>query len=65
MRSSAITDELSVAEGGRHDDILSLLNSKKGFDDSIDNNEDTAGIMDDFSLKKAVIYAEIIQPKYF
>ena len=65
MRSSALTDELSVAEGGRHDDILSLLNSKKGFDDSIDNNEDTAGIMDDFSLKKAVIYAEIIQPKYF
>lgn len=65
MRSSALTDELIIAEGGRHEDILSLLNSKKGIEDSFDNDEEISGIIDDFSLKKAVIYAEIIQPKYF
>ncbi|HAX95376.1 MAG TPA: hypothetical protein DCY35_02465 [Prolixibacteraceae bacterium] len=65
MRSSALTDELLIAEGGRHEDILSHVNSKKGIEDSFDNDEEISGIIDDFSLKKAVIYAEIIQPKYF
>lgn len=65
MKTPAITDELSIDEGGRHDDILTLLNTRKGFDDSFDSDEEVAGIMDDFSLRKAVIYAEIIQPKYF
>ncbi len=65
MSTTPIHDELSIEEGGRHDDILSIINSKKEADDAFDPHQDASGIMEDFSLRKAIIYSEIIHPKYF
>ncbi|GAP69797.1 hypothetical protein BA6E_121248 [Bacteroidales bacterium 6E] len=65
MSPTLINDELSIAEGGRHNDIVSLLNSQKEKEEALGNLQEASGIMEDFSLKKAVIYSEIIHPKYF
>jgi hypothetical protein len=52
-------------EGGRNDEVLKFGKGAKTFGSETPAEEQTETILEDFSLKKAVIYSEIIQPKYF
>lgn len=52
-------------EGGRNEDVLRA--SQIGLQSDTANTQEGSGesVLEDFSLRKAVIYAEIINPKYF
>lgn len=52
-------------EGGRNQDILMAGNKLVNETGKLDNHDDNLTILEDFSLRKAIIYSEIIQPKYF
>jgi hypothetical protein len=52
-------------EGGRNEDILRSGQIRQSSDASISQEDSGESVLEDFTLRKAVIYAEIINPKYF
>jgi len=55
----------SENEGGRNEDILRSSKIGQASDTGSLIKEPGESILENFSLRKAVIYAEIINPKYF
>lgn len=52
-------------ESGRNEDIIRFNRGKNTEEQKLETSETSENILSDFSLKKAVIYSEIINPKYF
>lgn len=52
-------------ESGRNEDILRSGQIRQASDASISQEDSGESVLEDFTLRKAVIYAEIINPKYF
>jgi hypothetical protein len=66
-KSVRATDSYTIFpdEGGRSDDVLIAAKKQDvGFENQHERENDLT-ILEDFSLRKAIIYSEIIQPKYF
>lgn len=62
-RNAIIQDP--VKEGGRNEDILRYSEIREANIADKGMAEKGETILEDFSLKKAVIYSEILKPKYF
>jgi hypothetical protein len=62
-RNSIIQDPFK--EGGRNEDILRHSEIRDTSLRDLESDEKGESILEEFSLKKAVIYSEIIHPKYF
>ncbi|MFZ5428773.1 MAG: hypothetical protein ACOZDD_00970 [Bacteroidota bacterium] len=54
-----------IKEGGRNEDILRYGEIREASIADREMAEKGETILEDFSLKKAVIYSEILKPKYF
>jgi hypothetical protein len=52
-------------EGGRNEDILRSSQIRQASDAATSKEGSGESILEDFTLRKAVIYSEIINPKYF
>ena len=69
LRVAAVQNRVNLPaepkEGERNLEVLKYTTGAKGFGSDLSAEEPAESLLDDFSLKKAVIYNEIIQPKYF
>lgn len=52
-------------EGGRNEAILNRTHENTVGSDNLTESFNEESFLEDFSLRKAVIYSEIIKPKYF
>lgn len=69
LRKSVLTGEVHEifisGEGGRNEDVLMAGKKQFAGNENQNDKENDLTILEDFSLRKAIIYSEIIQPKYF
>lgn len=63
--SAGIHPDSGTTEGGRNIDVVVAGKKQTAGIENPDDRENELSILEDFSLRKAIIYSEIIQPKYF
>jgi hypothetical protein len=69
VRKSATADTGKIhhrfSEGGRNEAILTHLKSQTSESDELSMTGNQPTVLEEFSLRNAIIYSEIIHPKYF
>jgi hypothetical protein len=60
--TSSMQVETFEEEGSRNETVASILNKQSDKNEFI---QEEKSIMEEFSLRKAIIFTEIIKPKYF